>query len=473
MRLLATLLIFATMAGCYTLRPETDRRDGSTDITQDDALDARHGSDVAANDIGRSDTADVVSDDAHDGATDAAPIDIIDAAPIDIIDAVSTDIVDAVSTDLVDAVSTDIIDTGTNADRADVSDGGLPLPRIGAGRAHTCVLRTDGALRCWGANSEGQLGNRGVATMGLPVVVDQTFFDGADLEGELDTLFVRTASGFAWGWGLNSNGQLRASGSPRTSPVTFGGVTDVVSASVGQNHGCVARAIGTVECSGGTQYGQLGPGAMPGLVDAAEVSAGRDFSCARRRNRTVLCWGRNNYGQLGCGTVGDDAGLGVGYPPCPVVGLDDAVELSSHESFTCARRAGGSVVCWGRNNAGQLGDGTRLDRMSPVTVIGLSDVTTLSTGQEHACAVTSAGLVRCWGENGEGQLGNRSRDDAFTPVQVVGLSDVIDVACGWVHTCAAQRGGEVRCWGSNNSGEVTGSASTMDYLEPVTVNFPN
>lgn len=99
-----------------------------------------------------------------------------------------------------------------------------------------------------------------------------------------------------------------------------------------------------------------------------------------------------------------------------------AASVSAGGTHTCATLAGG-VVCWGLNNEGQLGDGTRTDRTTPVSVIGMDmAVTSVSAGLRHTCALTVAGGVKCWGENGSGQLGDGTTTSRTTPVYVDGFA---------------------------------------------------
>jgi alpha-tubulin suppressor-like RCC1 family protein len=112
------------------------------------------------------------------------------------------------------------------------------------------------------------------------------------------------------------------------------------------------------------------------------------------------------------------------------------VALSPGGHHVCALKADGSVVCWGDNSSGQLGNGSTQDSATPVAAAGLSHAVILSSGHRHSCALLADGTVACWGDNGYGQLGNGSKRDSAWPRVVPGLSGVAAVTAGRFTTCA-------------------------------------
>jgi alpha-tubulin suppressor-like RCC1 family protein len=130
-----------------------------------------------------------------------------------------------------------------------------------------------------------------------------------------------------------------------------------------------------------------------------------------------MCWGENNYGQLGNNVT-------LNSPrPVDVLGLSSGVAaISAGMLHTCALTSAGAVLCWGSGASGELGNNSTTDSYVPVAVAGLSSgVVAISAGGAHTCALTSAGSVLCWGQNNSGQLGNNSTTNSLIPVEVTGF----------------------------------------------------
>jgi alpha-tubulin suppressor-like RCC1 family protein len=135
------------------------------------------------------------------------------------------------------------------------------------------------------------------------------------------------------------------------------------------------------------------------------------------------------------------------------------------------------VWCWGFNGDGEVGDGTTVDRASPVQVTGIFNAVQIATGESHSCAALQDGSVECWGSDLQGQVGDGSGGGmtgrVLTPVPVRTLAGaVVEIASNSVsfYTCARLDSGAVQCWGSNSSGNI-GDGTFSNAFVATTVAF--
>src|SRR6478609_9850008 len=203
----------------------------------------------------------------------------------------------------------------------------------------------------------------------------------------------------------------------------------------GLQHTCFVTPAGMVKCWGDNEHGQLGDGTtnerhapldVTGVTGAIEVTAGASFTCALTEGGKVWCWGDNEHGQLGDGTTTDR------HSPVEVAGLPPAVEIAAGADHACAITEALEVWCWGDNEHGQLGDGTTTDRHGPVEVTGLSGAVQITSGTDHTCVIGTAayGLFWCWGDNEHGQLGDGTKTERHAPTMVRFLAESSMLAAG-------------------------------------------
>lgn len=186
-----------------------------------------------------------------------------------------------------------------------------------------------------------------------------------------------------------------------------------------------------------------------------QIALGANHSCALDHGGYVWCWGDNLWGQLGDGSRTDR--------PTPVMvhDLGSVVALAAGDAHSCAATAGFGTRCWGANWHGQLGDGTTRERLRPVAVAGIGDVAALAVGRAHSCGITATGAAFCWGDNGQGQLGDGTVKTRLAPA-AVRLGPVATLAAGHQHSCGITAAGEAFCWGSGDWGQL-GIGSTPDF----------
>lgn len=196
------------------------------------------------------------------------------------------------------------------------------------------------------------------------------------------------------------------------------------------------------------------------------VAAGGYHACALTQAGSVVCWGSNYEGELGDGTKKER------HRPVVVKGLGTGVTaIAAGDGHSCAVTKFGKVKCWGENQWGQLGDGTTTDRSTPVVAQGLTgNISVVEAGNIDTCALTATHAARCWGNNKNGQLGDGTRGNIrVTPVAVRGLhQQVFAIAPAYSHTCVVTVAGGAMCWGYGRSGSL-GGGNWESSLSPVSV----
>lgn len=341
-------------------------------------------------------------------------------------------------------------------------DGACEVEQVVAGIAHSCARLTSGRIVCWGSNLNHELGREGIENSVTPVVVDGLPLMARLMRGHQHVCGISVESEL-WCWGDGNEPLLRSTSVPSRDWVPdLDGIVDV---QIGTGHACALLSSGATYCWGVRNQGQLGDGTreislepvrVVGLDDVVELAVGAFFNCARTAAGRLACWGDNSQGQIGDGTGG------VSGPEAdrlaPVFVLDDLQRTSVGGLFACALTTSGEVKCWGANERGQLGIGSReryVDSPTPVLLPSSLDLVAIEAGTAHACALAQAGHLFCWGDNSSGSLGiGSSTGQVHEPEEVRGIDEVTDISLGYLHTCAIRAGREVWCWGRNDQGQL-------------------
>ncbi len=300
--------------------------------------------------------------------------------------------------------------------------------QLSAGAEHTCAKKTDGTLWCWGDNSSGKLGigDKPNQFQSSPCKVTKAK-DWKTVSSGTNHTCALKSDGTLWCWGDNSVGELGIGNTViKKSPVKVNKATNWKTVSAGDNFTC-GRKAGTVWCWGKSDQGQLGNGTttefkwLPVRAGLATnwtlVAAGGNHACGRRSDGSLWCWGDNQYGQLGDGSTLDKK--------IPTrVGLENTwVAVAAGANHTCGKKSDSTVWCWGENHDFQLGDGTSVDRNAPVQLVdnlhnAIIDLKAVSIGSSFSCAQKSNGTIYAWGKNNSGQLGDGTTVEKPNPVSV-------------------------------------------------------
>ena len=337
------------------------------------------------------------------------------------------------------------------------------------GERHSCALLDGGAVKCWGANDRGQLGIGSTHASAVARTVLGLGSGVRNLAAGGEHTCAVTEGDAVKCWGANERGQLgNGTTTDAHAPVDVAlqhGSADAIAA--GAAHTCAGPwldwAGNFTLCWGANDDGQFGDGTttdsrLPIVVRwSALAEAGGAFTCFELEYRYVACSGRNDWGQLGLGTTAPTT-TPVLVPAIVQVGY----AVAAGASHACALVEPGLVRCWGRNTDGQAGQAFALPRiLEPQLVAGLAGISWLALGDAHSCALTTAGGVRCWGANSSGQLGAGAAAPSVspTPLDVAGMAGgVSSLAAGGAHTCAV-KARQAYCWGRNDVGQLGNGAT--------------
>jgi len=281
-----------------------------------------------------------------------------------------------------------------------------------------------------------------------------------------------------YAFGRNNNGQVGDNTTVnRSSPVQIGALTNWSQVAAGGLHVVSVKTGGTLWAWGRNSFGQVGdnttvnrssPVQIGALTTWSQVAAGYEFSAALKTDGTLWTWGQNNNGQLG-------QSEGSSYnksSPVQVGALTtwSQVAAAANGYHISAIKTDGTLWVWGRNDAGQLGQGTVVYRSSPVQVGALTTWSQVALGRVHTLAVKTDGTLWAWGNNGFGRLGTNDTIFRSSPVQVGSLTNWAQVSGGGVHSAAIKVNGTLWTWGGTlyNSGQL-GLGDTINRSSPTQV----
>ncbi len=295
--------------------------------------------------------------------------------------------------------------------------------QIAAGSLFTCALRRNGTVLCWGSNNNGELGGGAMGPERLvPGPVAGVEEATRITAGSGHTCVIRRdETVLCWGWNRFSQvGDGTVDGFRR--PTVVAGLGGVVQLDAGWSHTCARLRDGAVRCWGHNDSGQVGDGTRVGRPSVANVTglrAALDFACGEKRSVALTApdelwvWGRNET----------PSRLDDPMPAPTRFGSFTAIsQLAPGSGFTCVRLESGRVQCWGRGALGSLGNGSNRDQLLPTDVAMLDDAVDVVAGDFHVCARRRSGSLACWGNNSDGQLGATTpASQSLVPVEVMPL----------------------------------------------------
>lgn len=353
--------------------------------------------------------------------------------------------------------------TRTNAPNSLLADKlGVSAAGTAAAGRHSCMIKPDGTIWCWGYEEYGQLGNGGATTetQQSPVPVSDPGPWSQVAAGETFTCGIKTSDRSAWCWGRDNFGQLgnggitgdQVSPSPVTSTLPWSTIA------TGTTHTCGIKIDGTGWCWGADGSGQSGNGGAgasttPVQLDGGgqwkQISPGKGTTCGIKADNSLWCWGESEYGRLGNGTITPDL-------QSPTrIGTKSWKFISAEGEANCGIQTDGTAWCWGSDDStGQLGNGSVLntDQSVPSLVLDPGPWASISAGDITTCGVKMDGSGWCWGYDNY-QLGTGTTPNpavyVHTPVPVAGSGNWAAIEGGNIHyRCGIKNDGGVWCWGN-------------------------
>lgn len=327
---------------------------------------------------------------------------------------------------------------------------------VEAGFYHAIALKDDGTVWAWGRNESGQLGDGTYTNRNYPVQVGGLSGIKAVDAGSAYTVALKN-DGTVWSWGYNEEGQLGDGTSvSRVTPVQAIGLSGIIGISGGQYGTIALKNDGTVWFWGTRKIdgsSHLTPYQIPDLGNVTSIKAGNDHYLALKSDGSLWSWGRNTEGELGDGTTINRLS--------PVYIMSGVSKIGTGPWQSYAIKNDGTVWSWGLNGTGVLGDGTLGNtKSSPVKMIGATDVKDITGGYYHTIVLKNDGTVwGCgydrYGELGEGIIYNGNMNVQAILIQIRGISEAKTIAAGLDEfTVVSLQDGSVWGCGINNYGQL-------------------
>ncbi len=347
---------------------------------------------------------------------------------------------------------------------------------ISAGNSHALALKADGTLWAWGANNANQVGD-GTTTNRLAPVQIGVESKWTNISAGYQFNLALKADGTLWSWGYNANGQLGiGTTTSQSAPIQVGADNSWVTISAGEAFATALKANGTCWTWGTNANGQLGDGTTVGKSSPIQmgtdnkwvsVFAGAVHTLALKADGTLWTWGANASGQIGDGTTVQKTN------PVQIKGApDEWVSTSSFEYNNFGLKANGALWAWGNNDKGQLGDGTMLNRSTPVQIGSDTKWISIAAGKNHTLGLKADGTLWAWGTNSFGELGDGTTINRSTPVQIGTDTNWQGIYASWTFTFALKADGTLWACGSNNFGQL-GLGNTINNNTLVQIGTDN
>lgn len=384
-------------------------------------------------------------------------------------------VVDALGTVMARSLGEALIvaSVGGHADTVRITIVNVTFAQTSVGEGHSCGVTSQGIAFCWGAG-------RGDGVIGLPdaalITTGPVAVQGAPRLISVSVGWEHscglTASGKAWCWGANREGQLglgMTDANPHGPTAVDGGLT-YVSIDAGPYHTCGIVTGGAAYCWGYSSEGENGHGEQPGTIDSVPtavaggiaflaLASGQTHTCGIATDSAAYCWGDGH--SLGASPIPPacvltDPANPYCPVPVPVSGGLRFVAIDLGAQSTCALATTGAADCWGYNQV-------------PSAVVGGHVFVSMATGKAHACGLESAGQAFCWGYGLDGELGDGSGASSSTPLAVSGSLAFAAIGLGVTASCGTTTSHVTYCWGANAYGTIGIGA----YPEPAIVLVPN